>query len=87
MAAGILELLEDLGMLYPKEDSKRKARYGLYKCVCGTIFKSQIGDVKRGTTQSCGCYRTEQNRSKKLIQHTDIRKILYTVFGVIWCIG
>ena len=80
MAAGIPELLEDLGMLYHKEDSKRKARYGLYKCVCGTIFKSQIGDVKRGTTQSCGCYRTEQIK-KANTTHGHTENPLYSV----WC--
>ena len=51
-------LIEDLGMLYPTEKSKKKARYGLYRCgFCGNKFKSQIQDVKSQRTLSCGCYK------------------------------
>ena len=52
-----LVLLEDLGMIYPKENSKYKKRYGLYKCFCGNEFKAQMPDIKKGSTSSCGCYR------------------------------
>ena len=42
-------LIEDLGYLYPKEDSKRKARYGIYKCgFCGTEFKAITQHVLGG---------------------------------------
>lgn len=50
-----LMLIEDLGMLYPNKNSKQKARYGLYKCVCGNEFKTQIQSVKNKLTKSCGC--------------------------------
>lgn len=49
-------LIEDLGMLYPMEKSKRKARYGLYVCSCGNEFKAQTSQVKSRHTSSCGCY-------------------------------
>ena len=52
-----LVLLEDLGMIYPKETSNKKRRYGLYKCVCGNEFNSQMQDVKSGKTKSCGCLK------------------------------
>ena len=52
-----LILLEDLGMIYPTETSNKKRRYGLYKCVCGNEFNSQIQDVKSGKTKSCGCLK------------------------------
>lgn len=51
-----LILLEDLGHLYPKESSKQKRHYAIYKCYCGNEFKSQISSVKRKNTTSCGCY-------------------------------
>ena len=54
-------LIEDLGMIYPTESSKRKARFGLYKCgLCGNEFRTQSSLVKCGYTKSCGCYRKRQ---------------------------
>ena len=66
-------LIEDLGMLYPTENSKKKARYGLYKCgFCGEEFRTQIVNVKSGYTNSCGCYRkkvsSELNKTHGLIK-------------------
>ena len=50
-------LLEDLGMLYATENSKKKTRFGLYKCgFCGEEFRTQFHNVKSGHTKSCGCY-------------------------------
>lgn len=40
---------------------------GIFKCnnlECGNIFETQLGNVKQGITQSCGCYRS--NLSKVL---------------------
>ena len=52
-----LVLLEDLGNIYLKETSKKKERYGLYKCFCGNEFKTRVHYVRNGTTRSCGCYK------------------------------
>lgn len=53
-------LLEDLGMMFMTEKSKYKVRFGLFICgFCGTKFKACIASVKRGNTQSCGCYRKQ----------------------------
>ena len=52
-----LILLEDLGMKYPTEKSVKKYRYGLYKCICGKEFETQIANIKNGNTKSCGCLR------------------------------
>ena len=50
-------LIEDLGMLYPTENSKNKIRFGIYKCgFCGNEFKAQVQHINRGATISCGCY-------------------------------
>jgi len=53
-------LIEDLGMLLPKETSKQKRRFGIYKCSCGTEFKALTSDVKSGGTSSCGCYQKKR---------------------------
>ena len=51
-------LLEDLGMMFATEKSKRKYRFGLYKCgFCGTKFRACIKSVKQGNSKSCGCYQ------------------------------
>ncbi len=48
-------LLKDLGMQYATEFSKKKVRFGLYKCYCGNEFKTQSHDVKNLKVKSCGC--------------------------------
>ena len=53
-----ITFIEDLGMMFPTESSKRKYRYGLYKCgFCGNNFKANTNDINRGHTKSCGCYQ------------------------------
>ena len=50
-------LIEDLGMMFHTESSKRKYRFGIYKCgFCGEDFRTQINNVKNGNTKSCGCH-------------------------------
>ena len=51
-------LIEDLGMIFATENSKRKRRFGIYKCgFCGTEFKANTQHILRGKTKSCGCYQ------------------------------
>mgnify|MGYP003408147037 FL=1 len=51
-------LLRDLGMRFPSEVSKQKARYGLYQCgYCGEEFEAQTTHIKKGHTKSCGCQK------------------------------
>lgn len=50
-------LIEDLGMQYPTEKSKRKYRFGVYQCQCGKEFIASTSDVKRYNVNSCGCYQ------------------------------
>lgn len=71
-----LILLDDLGMLYPNENSNQKRRYGLYKCFCGNEFKTQIEGVKNKRTKSCGCYGKKIKTTHGFKGHE-----LYTV----WC--
>ena len=56
-------LLEDLGMMYPTENSKERKRFGIYKCgFCGTNFKANTNDINRGDTKSCGCLKSQRIR-------------------------
>ena len=63
-----LILIEDLGMLFSTETSKKKKRFGLYKCFCGNEFKTRIESVKANHTKSCGCLSTK---------HGEVRTRLY----------
>ena len=53
-------LLEDLGMGFSTETSKRKYRYGLYQCqYCGKEFETKVTKIKNKKTKSCGCLVSE----------------------------
>lgn len=73
-------LLQDLGMLYPKYNSKRKARYGIYKCFCGNEFKTQISKIKNKHTKSCGCVK-EINRLKSTVTHNLSKHVLFNTWN------
>lgn len=59
-----MRLIEDLGMQYPTENSRQKARYGLYECpICEDIFRCQTGHVLDGSTTKCKvCANTIVNK-------------------------
>lgn len=66
-----LVLIEDLGMLYPNLTSKRKKRYGLYKCFCGNEFRTRVENVKNRNTKSCGCINgTKHNLTNHRLYQT-----------------
>lgn len=48
-----MEFIKDLGMRFPTETSKRKYRFGLYKCHCGAEIEADTASVKKGTTKQC----------------------------------
>ena len=78
-----LILIEDLGYLYPKEDSKKKARYGIYKCgFCGTEFRANTHHILRGAIKSCGCYQkrraSETNKTHGL-RSTKLYRIWWNI--------
>lgn len=68
-------LLEDLGMKYPNENSKRKYRYGLFKCFCNLEFISRLYDAKYGSIKSCGCINTKHNLSNHRLYGTWLQMI------------
>ena len=73
-------LVEDLGYLYPNENSKQKKRYGIYKCgFCGTEFKALTFNVKFGNTKSCGCYQ-----KRRTSETHKTHGLGYTRLYIIW---
>lgn len=47
-------LIKDLGMVYAKETSKHKSRYGIFECpVCVKHYKTRTVDVTRGKSTKC----------------------------------
>lgn len=63
-------LLEDLGMHYPTETSKKKIRYGIYRCGhCGKEFRTITSSVNAGKTKSCGCIVGKNNITHGLSKH------------------
>lgn len=65
-----LMLLKDLGMIYPNQNSKRKRRYGLFKCFCGNEFKATSQHIKSGHTKSCGCLNIKHNFTNHKLYNT-----------------
>lgn len=52
------KFIEDLGMRFATESSKKKYRYGLFECAyCGGEWETMVSSVKMGTTKSCGCQK------------------------------
>ncbi len=50
-------LIEDLGMIYPTEKSKKKAHFAVFECpYCHTNFKASINAINR-IQKSCGCLK------------------------------
>ena len=74
-------LVEDLGMMLPTKNSKRKHRFGLYLCgLCGTKFKADTAGVKSRNTKSCGCYN--KRRASETHKTHGLRNTrLYGIWG------
>ena len=72
------ELIEDLGMQFPTAKSKRKANYGMYKCLqCGNPYRVMHTVIKAGKSPHChSC-----SSSIKSIKHGDSGKRLYGIWN------
>ena len=74
-------LIEDLGRIFPTENSKQKTRFGVYKCgFCGTKFKANTNDIKSKNTKSCRCY-SKRRTSETHKTHGLIGTKLYTIWA------
>ena len=50
------KLIGETYLRKPTETSQQRYKYGVYMCqYCGKEFETQISNVKRGHTKSCGC--------------------------------
>ena len=72
-------LIEDLGLMFATKVSKRKYRFGIYKCgFCGTNFKANTYDINRGDIKSCGCYhkrRASETHKTHGLSNTRLNRI------------
>ena len=76
-------LVEDLGRMFATENSKRKYRFGLYKCgFCGNEFKAHVQHINSGGTKSCGCYN-KRKVSETQKTHGLIGTRLYRIWASI----
>lgn len=63
-------LLVDLGMHYPTKTSKKKIRYGIYRCGhCNKEFKTSTSSVNARKTKSCGCIIGKSSITHGLSKH------------------
>lgn len=77
----IPKLILDLGLIYPKETSKEKRRYGIFECMfCGKHFKAQVSDVKSGNVSSCGCWKISKAR-KDNTTHNMTKTRIYRIWN------
>ncbi len=72
----IIELIEDLGMVYPNKNSKRPQRYAIFKCIsCGYPHKKPIQSVKAGSTKCKTCAMTTHGNTGHRLYHTWLHQI------------
>ena len=70
-------LLKVLG----KEDSRKSGeKYGLFKCFCGSEFKTRLYSVRSGKAKSCGCLRIKKSK-ERATKHGKCNHRLYSHWG------
>ena len=68
------EFIIDLGMRFPTEKSKKRYRFGLYKCgYCGNEFEALMCYIKTKRIKGCGC-----QRGKSIIHGLAQHRLYYT---------
>jgi len=63
-------LVSDIWMAYPTKTSKRKCKFGMYRCYCGNIFRSYVVSINNGDVKSCGCYFKKCKTKHGLKKHS-----------------
>lgn len=60
---------------------RAKHKRAVYRCECGTDFVAFVGNVKRGTTRSCGCLRRKATGDRARIHgHRTARTKTYVAW-------
>lgn len=73
------KLTKDLGPIYATHKSKKKERYGIYKCICGEEFKCATRHIKSRSTKSCGCMKSKLVSDSK-IKHGLANHRIFKIF-------
>ena len=61
---GRLTIIQDLGMILPKETSKVKKRFYLCRCECGNEKRVVRSAILNKLTLSCGCLQKENGEKR-----------------------
>lgn len=66
-----MKLIEDIGMKFATETSKKKARFGIYECsICYIPFETQTESVRRGQNKCKGCASRKTNTTHGMTKHS-----------------
>ena len=69
-----LTVIQDLGLRYPTENSKKRRRYFLCECECGNVIEVMGNSLQTGHISSCGCLRSKgENKIKKILEENNIK--------------
>lgn len=83
------QLMGETWRKYPTETSMQKATYGLFECqYCGKEFETQVSNVKRGHTKSCGCQLARYTNPHRLSRnrfYDTWRQMLQRCNNPAWC--
>lgn len=75
-----IKIIQDLGMIYPKEDSKRLSRYAIFECPeCKTHFKNNVCDIKRKAYNLCASCSISKSSTKHGFARTRMYKLWTTI--------
>ena len=73
-----MEIVEDLGYIFPTKKSKVKARYAMFKCECGNVFRCVPRAVAIKSQVSCGCHKAKVLKEVRTT-HGDSKSRLYKI--------
>ena len=73
-----MKLIKEIGL-----KGKTKSKYGLYECICGNLFETQISRVKGEFTKSCGCLKNKKS-SERMKQYNIKHNATGTRLHTIW---
>jgi len=60
------QIIGECVYLYEIDKDKNGYRGAVFQCRCGKTFTALINSVKRGNTNSCGCYQKQRARERFL---------------------
>ncbi len=67
------------GITFIKEVPSEGSRKAQWKCFCGNVFKTEIGNIKSKNTKNCGCLR-KQKLLKRNTTHGLSKTRIYNIY-------